>query len=79
MVRLTVKLRGRTEAPDGAEGAQFLSARGAKCAKPEAPHGALQRLLDAHSSDDVMTTAAVEGVADSWRRIHGQADHMPLC
>jgi hypothetical protein len=27
--RLTVKLRGRTEAADGAEGAQFLSARGA--------------------------------------------------
>jgi hypothetical protein len=38
-----VKLRGRTEAPDhGAEGAQFLSARGAN---PEAPHGPLQRLL----------------------------------
>jgi hypothetical protein len=42
--RLTVKLRGRTEAPAlGSEGAQFLSARGAK---PEAPHGPLQRLLD---------------------------------
>jgi hypothetical protein len=27
--RLTVKLRGRPEAPDGAEGAQSLSARGA--------------------------------------------------
>jgi len=41
---LTVKLRGRTEAPAlGAEGAQFLSARGAK---PQAPHGPLQRLLD---------------------------------
>ena len=41
--RLTVKLRGRTEAPAlGAEGAQFLSARGAK---QEAPHGPLQRLL----------------------------------
>jgi hypothetical protein len=26
---LTVKLRGRTEAPQGAEGTQFLSARGA--------------------------------------------------
>ena len=45
---LTVKLRGRTEAPAlGAEGAQFLSARGAK---PEAHHGPLQRLLDALSS-----------------------------
>src|SRR5579859_4155768 len=40
--RLTVKLRGRAEAPDGAEGAQFLSARGAK---PQAHHGPLQRLL----------------------------------
>jgi hypothetical protein len=40
--RLTAKLRGRPGAPDGAEGAQFLSARGAK---QEAPHGPLQRLL----------------------------------
>ncbi len=44
MCGLTVKLRGRTEAPAlGAEGAQFLSARGAK---QEALHGPLQRLLD---------------------------------
>src|SRR3984885_10098285 len=42
-VRLTVKLRGRTEAPHGAEGAKSLSARGAK---PQAHHGPLQRLLD---------------------------------
>ena len=43
--RLTVKLRGRTEVPGhGAEGAQFLSARGAK---PQAHHGTLQRLLGA--------------------------------
>src|SRR5256885_16606829 len=40
--RLTLKLRGRTETPEGAEGAQFLSARGAK---PTPPHGPLQRLL----------------------------------
>ena len=40
---LTVKLRGRAEAPDGAEGAQFPSARGAK---PQAHHGPLQRLLE---------------------------------
>src|SRR5438477_11874084 len=40
---LTVKLRGRTGAPDGAEGAQSLSARGAK---PQAHHGPLQRWLD---------------------------------
>ena len=39
---LTVKLRGRTEAHAGAEGAQFPSARGAK---PQAHHGPLQRLL----------------------------------
>jgi hypothetical protein len=39
---LTVKLRGRTEAHDGAECAQFLSARGAKS---QAHHGPLQRLL----------------------------------
>jgi hypothetical protein len=43
-VPLTVKLRGRTEAPaNGAEGAQSLSARGAK---PQAHHGPLQRLLE---------------------------------
>ena len=41
--RLTVKLRGRTEAPHGAEGAPSLSARGAK---PQAHHGPLQRLLE---------------------------------
>jgi len=40
---LTVKLRGRAEAPDGAEGAQCLSARGAK---PQAHHGPLERLLE---------------------------------
>src|SRR5205807_5280067 len=45
-VRLTVKLRGRTEAPDGAEGAHCLSARGAK---QTTPHGPLQRLLDART------------------------------
>ena len=40
---LTVKLRGRTEAPAlGAEGAQFLSARGDS---RRAPHGPLQQLL----------------------------------
>jgi hypothetical protein len=41
--RLTVKLRGRTTTPDSAEGAQFLSARGAK---PKIHHGPLLRLLD---------------------------------
>jgi|HubBroStandDraft_4_1064222.scaffolds.fasta_scaffold05915_8 hypothetical protein len=40
---LTVKLRGRAPTPDGAEGAQCLSAQGAK---PQAHHGPLQRLLD---------------------------------
>ena len=40
---LTVKLRGRAEARDGAEGAQSLSARGAK---PQAHHGPLQQLLE---------------------------------
>jgi hypothetical protein len=39
---LTVKLRGRTEAPQGAEGAPSLSARGAK---PQTRYGPLQRLL----------------------------------
>src|ERR1700741_3607144 len=53
---LTVKLRGRTEAPDGAEGAQFLSAGGAK---QEAPHGPLQRLLDrTRSSSKSRSTAS---------------------
>jgi hypothetical protein len=40
--RHLTKLRGRAEVPNGAEGAQFLSARGAK---PQAHHGPLQRLL----------------------------------
>ena len=40
---LTVKLRGRTTMAESAEGAQFLSARGAK---PQARHGPLQRLLE---------------------------------
>jgi len=39
-----VKLRGRTEAPDDAEGAQSLGAQGAK---QTTHHGPLQRLLDA--------------------------------
>ena len=40
---ITVKLRGRAEATaNGAEGAQFISARGAQ---PQAHHGPLQRLL----------------------------------
>src|SRR5579863_1715031 len=53
---LTVKLRGRTEAPaPGAEGAQFLSARGTK---PEALHGPLQRWLDSgHSISDQTDSA----------------------
>src|SRR5580700_7123595 len=52
--RLTVKLRGRTEAPAlGAEGAQFLSARGDK---PTTPHGPLQRLLCARAMMDQKTT-----------------------
>jgi hypothetical protein len=42
--QLTVKLRGRAEVPNGAEGAQFPSARGAK---QEEHHGPLQRLLAA--------------------------------
>jgi hypothetical protein len=40
---LTVKLRGRAPTPNGAEGAQSLSARGAN---PQALHGPLQRLLE---------------------------------
>ena len=51
MCGLTVTLRGRTEAPDGAVGAQFLSARGAN---PGAHHGPLQRLLGDAAS--VMTS-----------------------
>jgi hypothetical protein len=39
---LTVKLKGRRETPDGAEGAQCLIARGGK---PQAHHGPFQRLL----------------------------------
>jgi hypothetical protein len=44
MVQSNGEVEGRTEAPaHGAEGAQFLSARGAT---PEPHHGPLQRLLD---------------------------------
>jgi hypothetical protein len=39
-----VKLRGRATTPDGAEGAQFTGARGAK---RTTHHGPLQRLLEA--------------------------------
>jgi hypothetical protein len=42
------EVEGCTEEPDGAEGAQFPSARGDK---PEAPHGPLQRLLEGAESD----------------------------
>jgi hypothetical protein len=38
-----VKLRGRAPTAESAEGAQSLSARGAK---PQAPHGPLERLLE---------------------------------
>src|SRR5579862_3802863 len=56
--RLTVKLRGRAEAPAlGAEGAQFLSARGAK---QEAHHGPLQRLLDRSRTLSPMAAQARE-------------------
>jgi hypothetical protein len=48
---LTVKLRGRPEAPDGAAGAQFLSARGAY---PQAHHGPLQRLLEGLPSSCIL-------------------------
>jgi hypothetical protein len=59
-----VKLRGRTQAPDQSRGRIVSSgARG----DTTAHHGPLQRLLGAHSSDEVMVTAAVQGVADSWR------------
>ena len=37
-----MKLRARAEAPEGAEGAQFLGAPGVN---PQAHHGPLQRLL----------------------------------
>src|SRR5205085_5797067 len=43
IVRLTVKLRGRTTTPDKRRG-RTLSA-GARGAKPQAHHGPLQRLL----------------------------------
>jgi len=47
-VPLTVKLRGRTEAPDGSRGRTLPpSARGAK---PTTHHGPLQRLLDPHGT-----------------------------
>jgi hypothetical protein len=75
--RLTVELRGRAQThPARSERKIAKRARGAP---PQEHHGPLERLLDAQSSEDVMATAAAEGVADSWRRIHGQADHMPLC
>src|SRR5712671_6627164 len=62
--RLTVKLRGRPTTPDKRRG-RTLSSR-ARGAKQTTPHGPLQRLLGAHSSDAVIITAAVQGVAYSW-------------
>src|SRR2546427_1325811 len=56
---LTVKLRGRREAPNDAEGAQSLSARGAKS---QAPHGPLQRLLAARTP-----CPAIEGITTEQR------------
>jgi hypothetical protein len=50
-----VKLRGRPEARDSAEGAQFLRARGAK---PQARHGTLQRLLGGLGGRRVLTWSA---------------------
>ena len=52
-----MKLRGRAEAPAlGAEGAQFLRARGANA---EATHGPLQRLLE-----DALIEATVRAPRD---------------
>src|SRR5580693_8241203 len=38
-----------------------------------------ERLLGAPTAEGFMTTAAAEGVDDSWCQIPAQADHMPLC
>ena len=59
-----MKLRGRTEAPDSAEGAQFLCARGAK---PQAHHGPLQRLLggETPSSDASASCALLNRMSSS--------------
>jgi hypothetical protein len=56
---LTVKLRGRAEAPAlGAEGAKILGARGAR---PQAHHGAVQRLFEAvaHGVRDTLRTTTL--------------------
>src|SRR5579862_1822919 len=60
---LTVKLRGRTEAPAlGAEGAQALRAQGDN---PEAPHGPLQRLLGGvHSRREIASHSSREQIPD---------------
>jgi hypothetical protein len=63
--RLTVKLRGRAPKPDGAEGAQSLSARGAQ---PEAHHGPLQRLLGGSTNKLTRANPALEMCFSSQKR-----------
>ena len=66
-----MKLRGRTEARAlGVEGAQCLSARGAK---PGASHGPLQRLLDATVETRFSSRASIprgESLAIPYERNH---------
>src|SRR5580700_1123996 len=57
---LTVKLRGRAEAPDGAEGAQSLSARGGKRIT-DPPTMVIQRPMQAFAlRRDLIVSAAQE-------------------
>ena len=69
-----MKLRGRKEAPDGAEGAHFLSARGAK---PQAHHGPLQRLLAGIAILDNNNKADPDGWNEGQAAEHGNQDVTP--
>src|SRR5213082_2791853 len=62
---LTVKLRGRTTTPQSAEGAQSLSARGAK---PTAPRGPLQRLLEGEGGLTSLPKQSIGQVEPQRRR-----------
>jgi hypothetical protein len=69
-----VKLRGRPEAPHGTEGAQSLGARGAK---PEAPHGPLQRLLEDAFIE--ATVRARRNRRNNRRQGAASSDRIPDC
>jgi hypothetical protein len=69
------EVEGRPKVPDGAEGARFLSARGAK---PQAHHGPLQRLLDCTSaSRDLARRRAMSVPRNATAKISNPTKRVP--